>query len=55
MFLNLWDGLGCLDYPNLKFLNFKVCSSNLIVQILQNLSFIKMSTQINKFSKNWQN
>jgi hypothetical protein len=41
----------CFNCLGLKFLNFKVCDSNLIVEILHILNFIKLSTQvINIFS-----
>jgi hypothetical protein len=41
----------CLNCLNLKSLNFKVCDSNLTVETLHILNFIKLLTQvINNFS-----
>jgi hypothetical protein len=39
----------CLNCLSLKFLNFKVCDSNLRVEILHILNFIKLLTQVNKY------
>lgn len=51
LFLSLWENLMCLNCFTLKFLNFKVCDSNLTVEILHILNFIKLLTQlINIFS-----
>jgi hypothetical protein len=45
--LNLWDNITlCLSYLIFKLLNFRVCGSNLTMEVLHILNFIKTLAQI---------
>jgi len=56
-YLRLWDSLVCLDSLSCRFLNFKVCDSNLTVEIMhkffitnnKNIYFQKLDKMKNNF------